>query len=73
MIVCICHNISENQVKSAIRNGMDSMHLLRDNLAIGTDCGKCKSCTKKILRECQPKEDNLHAQIHTLHFHALAA
>jgi len=28
------------------------MHLLRENLGIGTCCGKCKSCTKKILREC---------------------
>jgi len=27
------------------------MHLLRENLGIGTCCGKCKSCTKKILRE----------------------
>jgi len=73
MIVCVCHNISENQVKSAIRNGLDSMHLLRENLAIGTCCGKCKSCTKKILRECQPKEENQHARVHTLHFQALAA
>lgn len=52
MIVCVCHNISENDIKSAIKNGSDSMHLLRENLGIGTDCGKCKSCTKKILREC---------------------
>jgi bacterioferritin-associated ferredoxin len=60
-------------VKSAIRNGIDSMHLLREHLAIGTCCGKCKSCTKKILRECQSQEENLHAQLHTLHFQALAA
>ncbi len=73
MIVCICHNVSENEIKSAIRNGIDSMPLLRDNLAIGTCCGKCKSCTKKILREYQEAEDDRRAQIQTLHFQPMPA
>lgn len=51
MIVCVCHNISDSHVKSAIQEGWDSMHLLREKLELGTCCGKCKSCTKKILRE----------------------
>jgi len=73
MIVCVCHNVSESELKSAIRSGMDNMHSLREHLAIGTCCGKCKSCAKKILRECQAQEENPHAQVHTLHFQALAA
>jgi|GEM_PF-156548 len=52
MIVCVCHNISESEIKAAVKGGLDDMHLLRENLGIGTCCGKCKSCTKKILREC---------------------
>lgn len=52
MIICVCHNISESELKAAIKNGSDDMHLLRENLGIGTCCGKCKSCAKKILREC---------------------
>lgn len=52
MIVCVCHNISESEIKAAIKGGMDDMHLLRENLGVGTCCGKCKSCTKKILLKC---------------------
>ncbi len=73
MIICICHNISENEIRSAIRNGINSMHALRENLAVGTCCGKCKSCTKKILREYQQPEETRHAQIHTLHFQSMPA
>ena len=51
MIVCVCHNISENEIQSAIEKGLDDMDSLRENLGIGTSCGKCKSCTKKILRD----------------------
>lgn len=72
MIVCVCHNISESAVRSAIRAGNDSMHLLQQELSIGSCCGKCKSCTKKILRETVSQAENLHAQIHTLHFQNLA-
>lgn len=57
MIVCVCHNISESEIRSAIHRGLDDMHALRDNLGIGSCCGKCKSCTKKILRECASSED----------------
>lgn len=56
MIICICHNISEAEIKSAIQAGSDDMHSLRENLGIGSDCGKCKSCAKKILRECAADE-----------------
>lgn len=64
MIVCVCHNISESEIKAAIKSGLDDMHLLRDNLGIGTCCGKCKSCTKKILRE-NGAEDKKHETGHS--------
>lgn len=51
MIICICSNISENQIKLAIQNGCNDMHLLCKKLDMANVCGKCKSCTKKILRE----------------------
>ena len=50
MIVCVCHNVSESRVKSAIAQGLNNMPLLREHLEIGNCCGKCKSCAKKILR-----------------------
>ena len=52
MIVCICHNVSERDIRQAVDSGLSSMPELRDQLDVGTCCGKCHSCAKTVLREC---------------------
>jgi bacterioferritin-associated ferredoxin len=32
--------------------GHDTMPALREQLGVGTCCGKCHSCAKTVLREC---------------------
>ena len=52
MIVCICNNISDRQIRQAVNSGMASMSELRNQLGVATCCGKCHSCAKQVLREC---------------------
>ena len=52
MIVCICNNVSDRKIAQAVKSGMTSMVELRTQLDIGTACGKCHSCAKRVLREC---------------------
>jgi bacterioferritin-associated ferredoxin len=52
MIVCVCNNVSDRKIRQAVDEGMSSMSELRENLGIGTCCGKCHSCAKSVLREC---------------------
>ena len=52
MIVCVCYNVSERKIRQAVEEGMTTMPALRENLGIGTCCGKCHSCAKTVLREC---------------------
>ncbi len=52
MIVCVCHNISEGKIHQAVDAGVTSMPELRSTLGIGTNCGKCHSCAKHVLRAC---------------------
>lgn len=52
MIVCICNNISERNIRQAADAGMTTMLQLRDGLGVGTCCGKCHACAKSVLREC---------------------
>ena len=51
MIVCVCYNISERKIREAVDSGLRSMPELRDQLGVGTCCGKCHSCAKTVLRE----------------------
>lgn len=52
MIICVCHNVSETKIRRAVDSGVTSMPQLREQLSVGTCCGKCNSCAKTILREC---------------------
>jgi bacterioferritin-associated ferredoxin len=51
MYICICHNVTDTQVETAIDNGSTSMKQLSDELKIGSQCGKCCQCTKRILNK----------------------
>ncbi|HZW23036.1 (2Fe-2S)-binding protein [Noviherbaspirillum sp.] len=51
MIVCVCNNVSERQIRRAVDSGHTTMPQLREELGVGTCCGKCHSCAKTVLRE----------------------
>ncbi len=53
MIVCVCNNISDRKIRQAVEDGMSTLADLRQHLDVGTCCGKCHSCAKQVLRECQ--------------------
>jgi len=50
MIVCVCNNISDRKIREAVDQGARTMPELREQLGIGTCCGKCHSCAKTVLR-----------------------
>ncbi|GGX46422.1 MULTISPECIES: (2Fe-2S)-binding protein [Undibacterium] len=54
MIVCVCHNVSDSRIRRSIDAGAESFADLRQELQIGSTCGKCAGCARQILREHQP-------------------
>lgn len=51
MIVCVCNNISEREIRQAVDLGLNSMAELRRDLGVATCCGKCHTCAKEVLAE----------------------
>ncbi len=51
MFVCICNQVTDKQIRRGVEGGICTMESLSAELNVGTCCGKCKSCAKKILRE----------------------
>lgn len=41
MYVCICHAVSENEVRDSIRAGARTEEAVAEACAAGTDCGSC--------------------------------
>lgn len=58
MIVCVCHNVSDRKIKAAVDDGMTTMREMREELLVGTCCGKCHSCAKQVLREHLEKKES---------------
>jgi bacterioferritin-associated ferredoxin len=51
MIVCVCNNISDREIRQAVDLGLSTMAELRQDLGVATCCGKCFSCAEEILNE----------------------
>ncbi len=49
MIVCICNNISSNDINDAIRGGARSVSDIQASLSLGSNCGSCKQEAKRML------------------------
>ena len=51
MIVCVCNNISDREIRQAADLGLTTMGDLRRDLGVGTCCGKCVSCARQVLHD----------------------
>ncbi len=51
MIVCVCNNISDREIRQAVDLGLSSMAELRQQLGVATCCGKCASYAKQVLND----------------------
>lgn len=51
MIVCVCNNISDREIRQAVDMGLTTMAELRRDLGVATCCGKCHPCAKGVLNE----------------------
>jgi len=49
MYICLCHGVTDTQIESAIDDGATTMKELTSELKVGSQCGKCCQCTKKVL------------------------
>lgn len=51
MYVCLCHGVTDRDVRAAAENGISSMRQLGKELGVGRQCGRCAATAREILRE----------------------
>ncbi len=54
MIVCVCNNISDREIRQAIDLGISSMDELRETLGVATCCGNCLTYASKYWTSMSP-------------------
>ncbi len=51
MYVCICKGITDQDIRDAVDNGLETFKVLKEELAVSSQCGSCVSHAKQILNE----------------------
>jgi bacterioferritin-associated ferredoxin len=51
MYVCICHAVTDQEIRACIAEGARSMRELRAELKVATRCGKCACDVRALLKE----------------------
>ena len=54
MYVCICHDVKDSQIKTALSSsGVSGMKGLQESLSVGTCCGCCVPMVQDLIDEHQ--------------------
>lgn len=51
MIVCVCNNISDREIRQAVELGITTMEELSAGLGVATCCGQCATYAEEVLNE----------------------
>jgi bacterioferritin-associated ferredoxin len=51
MYVCICHAVTEHQIRSEVHAGAGSLREVSARLGVATRCGKCGKCARRLIHE----------------------
>ncbi|MCU0869315.1 MAG: bacterioferritin-associated ferredoxin, partial [Burkholderiales bacterium] len=49
MYVCLCHGVTDGQIRRAVDAGCCSMRKLSQELKVATNCGRCAVHAKQVL------------------------
>jgi bacterioferritin-associated ferredoxin len=53
MYVCICHGITDRQIRHAVEQGIASLGELQMQLPVGGCCGRCVDTAEALIHEQQ--------------------
>jgi len=66
MYVCVCKALTEKDVHSAVAEGCNSVKELKRRLGLGSECGRCASCAKGMLRSSETLNNTKHDGVSTI-------
>jgi bacterioferritin-associated ferredoxin len=51
MYVCICHAVSDRQIRDAVDRGARSLFEVQCQLPVGSCCGRCQDAANEVVSE----------------------
>ncbi|NKF49490.1 (2Fe-2S)-binding protein [Shewanella sp. WXL01] len=60
MYVCLCHAITDNQIKEAVSQGDMTLADVKKRLGVANQCGKCARMANQIIQTQLDLEPNFY-------------
>jgi bacterioferritin-associated ferredoxin len=55
MIVCLCHRVSDRDIRRVVAAGVRNFEVLQDETRVASACGCCHDCAREVFNEaCGP-------------------
>ena len=51
MYVCLCHGVTDKQIRTQVKKGLTRLTDIRDELGVASQCGKCACAAQAVLNE----------------------
>ncbi|BDM65792.1 (2Fe-2S)-binding protein [Shewanella sp. NFH-SH190041] len=51
MFVCVCHAITDSQIRQAVAAGAHSLAEVKQQLGVASQCGKCAKLAGQIIKQ----------------------
>jgi bacterioferritin-associated ferredoxin len=48
MIVCLCHRVSDRDIRREVAEGTRCFELLKDQTRVASSCGSCHDCAREV-------------------------
>jgi bacterioferritin-associated ferredoxin len=55
MYVCVCHAVTDRQIRRAVEQGARTLGDVQMQLPVGACCGRCEDSAREVIRDCQRK------------------
>ena len=53
MIVCVCHRISDRDIRRMAQQGCQSFDDLQIDSGVSTCCGRCEDCAREVFSQAK--------------------
>ncbi|TXD64474.1 (2Fe-2S)-binding protein, partial [Mitsuaria sp. TWR114] len=53
MIVCLCHRVSDRDIRRTVADGVHNFEVLQDETQVASACGSCHDCAREIFDEAR--------------------
>jgi len=55
MIVCLCHRVSDRDIRRSVESGVRNFEILQDETRVASACACCLDCAREVFDEALMK------------------